>query len=214
MADKKVSAPSPSYTIFEILFFLIIFSSFASLITNWVSENREIWSPFLKAIPFYIVNIYTRYIVFSFFLSIALFILTVVYLMRENDIRRKIMNKVLPPNTIVKNVTENIKTEHPKWKIVEQNINSDDANKWKLSILEADIILSELLDSLNLPGDGIGEKLKSVERGDFEHIDQAWEAHKIRNAIAHEGSDFLITQREAKRVIDLYRSVFEEFEII
>ena len=104
--------------------------------------------------------------------------------------------------------------ENPKWKIVEEHINSDDANKWKLAILEADIILSELLDSLQLHGEGIGEKLKNVEASDFDNLEQAWEAHKIRNAIAHQGSDFLLTQREAKRVIELYRSVFQEFKVI
>ena len=214
MADKRESAPPPSYTIFEIVFFLILFSSFASLVTNWLNQNRDLWSPFLKAIPFYIVNIYTRYIVFSFFFSIALFILVIIYAMRENEIKRKIMNKVLPQDTSTVKNTASVVIENRKWKIVEENINSDDASKWKLSILEADIILGELLDSLNLPGDNIGDKLKNVERGDFEHIEEAWEAHKIRNAIAHEGSDFLLTQREAKRVVALYESVFREFEII
>ena len=113
-----------------------------------------------------------------------------------------------------KKETDIIKKENPKWKIVREHINSDDANKWKLAILEADIILSELLDTLNLPGNGVGEKLKNVEASDFDHIEDAWEAHKIRNAIAHEGSDFLLTQREAKRVIKLYKSVFEEFKIV
>jgi hypothetical protein len=74
--------------------------------------------------------------------------------------------------------------------------------------------LAELLESLSLPGDSIGEKLKAVEKSDFDSIDEAWEGHKIRNAIAHEGSDFLITEREAKRVISLFKKVFSEFEII
>ena len=67
---------------------------------------------------------------------------------------------------------------------------------------------------MQLPGDGVGEKLKGIEESDFDHLEEAWEAHKIRNAIAHQGSDFLLTQREAKRIIRLYKSVFEEFDII
>ena len=66
----------------------------------------------------------------------------------------------------------------------------------------------------NLKGESIGERLKVVETGDFDHIEEAWEAHKIRNAIAHQGSDFLLTKREAQRVLSLYESVFKEFEII
>jgi hypothetical protein len=56
--------------------------------------------------------------------------------------------------------------------------------------------------------------MKSIEKSDFNSIDMAWEAHKIRNSIAHEGSDFLLNQREAKRVIGLYEIVFREFRYI
>ena len=104
--------------------------------------------------------------------------------------------------------------ENKKWNLVQEHISSDDPNKWKLAILEADIILSDLLDTFQLPGESIGEKLKAVEASDFTNIENAWEAHKIRNAIAHQGSEFLITQREAKRVIGLYQTVFEEFKIV
>ncbi len=120
----------------------------------------------------------------------------------------------MPANGAKESDTGGGEIENPKWLIVEGHINSEDPDKWKLAILEGDIILGELLDNLNLPGDGIGEKLKAVEPKEFNTLDMAWEAHKIRNAIAHEGSDFHITQREAKRIVGLYKKVFEEFDII
>jgi len=75
-------------------------------------------------------------------------------------------------------------------------------------------MLGEVLDNLSLPGETIGDKLKAVERSDFTTVDLAWEAHKIRNQIAHEGSSFLLNQRETKRILSLYQAVFEEFHII
>ena len=87
-------------------------------------------------------------------------------------------------------------------------------NDWKLAIIQADIMLSDILDTLHLPGDTMVDKMKAIERSDFTTIDLAWEAHKIRNQIAHEGSDFPLNQREARRVVELYRRVFEEFKII
>lgn len=101
-----------------------------------------------------------------------------------------------------------------KWKQVEVHAASTHPSDWRLAIIEADIILSELLDKMNLPGETIGDKLKAVEKSDFLSIESAWEAHKIRNQIAHEGSEFLLNDREARRVIDLYRQVFEEFYLI
>ncbi len=98
-----------------------------------------------------------------------------------------------------------------KWTKILTHIESANANDWALAIIEADIILGEILEKMGYHGEGIGEMLKSAEKGDFKTLDQAWEAHKIRNAIAHQGSDFAMNQREAKRVIGLYRQVFEEF---
>jgi hypothetical protein len=181
---------------------------------DWVSKTHDSIAAFFKSLPYYLINLFAKYAVAAFFLSIALFVLLVVYILREKEIRNKLMKRVLPVGGEIASKLEDSEIENPKWKLVEEHIGSEDPNKWKLAILEADIILSELLESLHLPGDGVGEKLKSVEKSDFDHIEEAWEAHKIRNAIAHQGSDFLLTQREAKRVVKLYKSVFEEFNII
>lgn len=101
-----------------------------------------------------------------------------------------------------------------RWKQIVAHSESQVPSDWRLCIIEADIILEELLDTLKLPGDTIGEKLKAVEKSDFLTIESAWEAHKVRNQIAHEGSNFLLNQREARRVISLYEAVFKEFHII
>lgn len=101
-----------------------------------------------------------------------------------------------------------------KWKEIIELSESDNQSDWRLAIIEADIILAELLDKLQLPGETMGDKLKAVEKSDFITIDSAWEAHKARNMIAHEGSNFLINQREVRRIISLYEAVFKEFEII
>ena len=75
-------------------------------------------------------------------------------------------------------------------------------------------MLDEMLQRMGYRGESVGDKLKTIEESDFTSINEAWEAHKVRNQIAHRGSDFLITQREARRVADLYKRVFEEFRYI
>ena len=169
---------------------------------------------FWNNLPYYAVNFFAQYAVFSVFISIALAIVVAIYLRRFLGIRRKILQKVLPVIGEEKLVGEEKEMVNPKWLLVTKHIESENQADWKLAILEADIMLGDLLESLHLPGESIGERLKAVEKSDFDTIEEAWEAHKIRNAIAHEGSDFLITQRESNRVIGLYKKVFEEFEII
>lgn len=195
------------------LIYRLIFGG-AENATDWASRTHQAIVDFFAALPFYLINLFAKYTVFSFLLSLALIVVLIIYILKEKEMKEKIMKKVLPIGGDRAVDVEDIKMENKKWLLVEEHINSEDPNKWKLAILEADIILSELLDSLSLPGESVGEKLKAVEESDFDSIENAWEAHKIRNAIAHQGSDFLITQREAKRIIGLYKKVFEEFEII
>lgn len=104
--------------------------------------------------------------------------------------------------------------KNPRWERVLEHLNSANPNDWKFSILEADIMLSDLLDTMQYKGDTMADKLKAVDKSDFTTIESAWEAHKIRNMVAHTGGDFVLTEREARRVIDLYKDVFSEFKII
>ncbi len=214
MAGKPESSPKSSYSPEEIVFFILILLTVWGIISTWISKNHAVLVTYYNTSIFYLINFFAKYVVFSVFFSIALFVLIIVYSKKAGQIKTQLKNKVLPITGDIKVDVINSIVENAKWKLVQEHIGSDDANKWKLAIIEADIILSELLDSMRLPGSGVGEKLKNIEASDFEHIEEAWEAHKIRNAIAHQGSDFLITQREAKRVIRLYESVFNEFKII
>jgi hypothetical protein len=71
--------------------------------------------------------------------------------------------------------------------------------------------------SLGRHGVGRGadaEQLHAAEVKRFGSYENAWEAHKVRNRIAHEGVKFELTQNEAKRVYKLYATVFEEFGIV
>ena len=91
---------------------------------------------------------------------------------------------------------------------------SANPNDWKQAILDADTMLDAVLTGLGYQGESIGEKLKRVQPGDFKHLDDAWEAHKVRNQIAHEGAAFALTHHQANETIQRYRRVFEEFYYI
>jgi hypothetical protein len=103
---------------------------------------------------------------------------------------------------------------NPKWLRVLEHVESESPNDWRLALLEADIMLEDMLDVMGYLGDTLGEKLRGAEKANFTTLPLAWEAHRIRNQIAHQGADFQITQREARRVVNLYRDVFKEFRYI
>lgn len=106
------------------------------------------------------------------------------------------------------------KYKHPRWATVLAHTESLNQPEWRLAILEADTMLAELLDKRGYKGLSIGEQLKSADPERFKTIQDAWDAHKVRNQIAHEGSTFTLTERETRRVVALYERVFKEFDFI
>lgn len=101
--------------------------------------------------------------------------------------------------------------DHPKFAVIQGYVSSQSEALWRIGIMEADNLLLEVLNEKGYQGDGVGEKLKSAS---FKTIDLAWDAHKVRNRIAHEGSDFQLTERETKRAFMLYESVFRDLKAI
>lgn len=106
------------------------------------------------------------------------------------------------------------KVKNEQWERVAELVSSDRPNDWRQAVLEADVMLDAVLSSKGYQGEGIGERLRSVAREDLLSLNDAWEAHKVRNEIAHAGSDYILTQREARRTIDLFQNVFKEFGVI
>jgi hypothetical protein len=111
-------------------------------------------------------------------------------------------------------IKESNQYKNNRWAKVLAHVFSPTLSDWKLAIIEADSMLEDLLTQLNFKGENIGEKLKSADREKFKNLTAAWEVHTIRNKIAHEGLNFEISQKEAKRVIALYEQIFREFGFI
>jgi len=182
---------------------------------NTAHSVGDVFTNFWLLLPDYAVSIMLRIFSFSFILTL---LLIVVIIWSANNLMRtrRQMHEALklPSQEILNEDMAMAPVVNERWQKVIIHINSENPNDWKLAILECDIILQEILEKMGYMQESIGDKLKSIEPSDFTNIEAAWEAHKIRNQIAHEGSDFLINEREAKRVIGLYELVFREFEYI
>lgn len=159
----------------------------------------------------FIFHLFTFLKVFSFLVSLF-FLWAIFWLIRATmQIQRKTAEELAPPP--IGFVSEEDPSKK-RWKRILEHVESDNPSNWRLAILEADIILDEILERSGYRGETIGDKLKTVEPSDMPTLDEAWEAHKIRNAIAHQGESFTLTSREARRVISLYEKVFRDFQFI
>ena len=101
-----------------------------------------------------------------------------------------------------------------RWDAVLKHMESDNQSEWKMGIMEADNLLDEILKKIGVSGENLGARLKNIEVSDFQNLQNAWEAHKTRNKIAHEGVKFQITKEQANRTINLYERALKEFKFI
>lgn len=104
--------------------------------------------------------------------------------------------------------------ENERWMDVQQHLATDNPNDWKLAIIEADVLLERMLEKAGFAGTTIADRLRSASARSFQTIDDAWQAHRVRNQIAHGGADFVLTQKIAKETLIMYERVFKEFDMI
>jgi hypothetical protein len=103
---------------------------------------------------------------------------------------------------------------NPRWAHIESLMGSTNPSDWRQAIIEADIMLDDMLTAQGYHGSGVGDKLKQVEPSDFDSLHDAWQAHDVRNQIAHQGSAYDLSHVLAQRTIGRYERVFTEFQAI
>lgn len=101
-----------------------------------------------------------------------------------------------------------------RWEEITHLANSASESDWRRAIMEADIMLGEALAGAGYRGATVGDRLKDANPLQMTTLDIAWQAHKVRNQIAHEGTGFHLSEWDTKATIDFYRRVLEELAYI
>lgn len=100
-----------------------------------------------------------------------------------------------------------------EWAKITKDGDSLDENERKFALIAADTLVEKILDATGYKGENLGERLKKIEKGDLDSLDALWEAHKIRNRIAHE-ADYKLSREDAARALKDFESVLKELEYI
>ncbi len=177
---------------------------FYQKIINLLVLLYEILKKFFETFNLHNIKIISIIISAIFTTGIIYTIIRIIQLNREKikDIMEFIPEEVSPEE------------RQNRWSAVKKHLESSNEVEWRMAIMEADNILDEIIKKIGIAGENLGERLKNIEPSDFENLQSAWEAHKIRNKIAHEGMKFKISKEEAERVIGLFEKIFKEFKFI
>lgn len=100
-----------------------------------------------------------------------------------------------------------------QWQMITQKAHSNNSNDRKISIIEADKLLDDILQQIGYKGETMAERLKKLVPFKYAYLDDVWFAHKIRNRIAHE-PDYEVDEFTTRKCIEGYEKFFKELELI
>ena len=101
-----------------------------------------------------------------------------------------------------------------KWRQIEELIKSNNTSDWKTAILLADSMIEEALKASGYPGETLGEIMKGIDKESLFSINDLWEAHKVRNRIAHDQSLTPISRQETIDTINKFKNSLREINLL
>lgn len=144
------------------------------------------------------------------FLSLALFLMFLINFIRTDRLLRmrfNLLKAIVPPKPAETSPLDS------RWEEIQRHLNSTKEAEWKFAVIEADSLVDSILKSSGYPGDTMGDRLKNIDKAQIVTVDGLWEAHKIRNRLAHEPNYFL-RYGEAKRAVQLYEKTLKELQAL
>jgi len=147
------------------------------------------------------VTIISLILIFTFLFLIVLFLLKAKKLKSGAGPERKEGSGV------------NLEKLNQNWQDVLNHLNSASESEWKLAIIEADKLIDDLLVQKGYQGESLAERLSMIDKKNMKSFELLWEAHKVRNRIAHK-LDFKINRNEALKVISYYGEALKDLETL
>ena len=188
---------SPDYLNIEYVFTKIV--DYTQPIIKALSDPHT-WST-IGVISMILSIIFLAIIIFSIVRMVE------IQIYDKKEIEHEIHNALLKEK-------EREKNANPRWHYIQTLIESPNDSDWRVAIIEADSMMEENLKDRGLSGTTVSELLEGAKGSGYRSIQDAWDAHLVRNQIAHEGLDFPISQVEGRRVIKMYQNFFEELGLI
>ena len=87
-----------------------------------------------------------------------------------------------------------------RWNEIERAAAGGEVNL-KFAVMEADALLDHALKSMAMPGKTLGERLRYAAYK-YPNINRVWNAHRLRNQLAHEASSYLDPSMARKALKD------------
>ncbi len=99
-----------------------------------------------------------------------------------------------------------------RWLAVEQSLEKGKESTYHLAVLNADKLVDQAMRDCGYGGKTMGDRLK-LAKDRFTKRDAIWEAHKLRNRIAHE-PDVKVSFEQARRAMAGFKRAMKDLGAI
>lgn len=96
---------------------------------------------------------------------------------------------------------------------IENSLTRENPLSYNMSVVECDKLLDKALMEMGLSGRTMGERLKKCGREKFSQTNAVWNAHRLRNQIAHEPG-FKLEYHQAKHALAVYKQALRDLGAI
>lgn len=156
------------------------------------------------------ISIFNDFKMLAGFLSLIFFSLFIINFIRTGNLLRvksDLLNSISLPEAAKESSLGS------KWGEIQNHLNSMKEAEWKFAVIEADSLVDSILKAGGYLGDTMGDRLKNIDKTQIVTLDGLWEAHKIRNRLAHD-VDYFLRYGEAKRALQLYEKTLKELNAL
>lgn len=99
-----------------------------------------------------------------------------------------------------------------RWLKIKNSVNKDNPYSLNHAVVEADKLLDKAMHEMGISGNTMGERLKHAGNK-FSSLNAIWNAHKLRNAIAHE-PDFQLEYRQTLHALNVFSQALKDLGAI
>jgi len=170
--------------------------------SDFVYNFLDFWKTPTGRTVFFSVKYFLFFLSFFFLFWIIFLLIKSAYLWNLELYKETLKGGALPKGKIPK-----------KWQEILSKTESREEANHKLAIIEADVLLDDVLRKMGFLGATMTERLEKITANQLKSVGELKEAHRVRNNILHD-PDFKLSLQRAKEVIELYEKVLKEMDII
>lgn len=96
---------------------------------------------------------------------------------------------------------------------IENSLTKSNPQSYQMAVVEGDKLLDKAMMEMGISGKTMGERLKKCGKEKFSQLNAVWNAHKLRNQIAHE-SGFKLEYHQARHALVIYKQALKDLGAI